>query len=104
MDNISFFIKVIEIVLYIILPIFIISTFVLIQAVKKHNYQMIKDAIKNPLFPNIDLGFFGNLQKEYVSHNKNKSLALLNKISFYVTIIGLILLFLSVIFEKLFRY
>ena len=104
MDNISFVIRLIEIGLYIFGPIFIISTFVLIQAVKKHNYQMIKDAIKNPFFPNIDLGFFGKLQKEYISHYKNKSLAVLNKISFYVTIIGSILLFLSVIFEELFRY
>ena len=104
MEYISSYIRTIEIVLYIVLPIFIISTFALIQAVKKYNFQIIKNGIKNPFFPNIDLGFFNNLQKEYVSHNKNKILAFLNKISFYISIIGSILLFLSVILEELLRY
>ena len=47
-------IKIVEILLYIALPSFIGSTWYLIIVVKKTKMKLIKNAMTNPLWPNID--------------------------------------------------
>jgi len=94
-------IGVIEILLYVALPIFVASTLYLISVVKKSNYKLVKDAVTNPVFPNIDLNFFRKLQENYLQIRTNKIPALGNRVSFYTIIIGFVLLFLLVIAQEL---
>jgi hypothetical protein len=104
MNNISSIINLVETILYIALPVFILSTLYLINIVKKNNYKMIKNSVTNPYFPNIDLSFFNKLQKEYLLIKTNKIPAAINKISFYFTVLGFIILLLLVIFQEMTRY
>lgn len=104
MTNLSFYIEFLETVLYIALPVFVLTTFYLISVVKKHNYKLIQKSITNPILPNIDLGFFKKLQEEYVLIKKNKIPALINKISFYSITLGFIVLLLLVVIQEMNRY
>ena len=97
-------IKIIEILLWIAGPIFIGSTYYLIIVVKKTDMKLIKDAITNPLLPNLDLGFFGKLQEEYGRQRSNRIPATINKISFYIVVVGFLSLFLMVIGQAFLRY
>lgn len=104
MGHLPFLINILETVLYIALPALILSTLYLISVVKKHNYELVQKSITNPIFPNIDLGFFRKLQEEYVSVKKNKIPALINKISFYCVTLGFITLLILVILQEMNRY
>ena len=104
MDQIGIGIKAIEILLYIALPSFIGSTYYLVVVVKKTNMKLVKSGIINPWFPNIDLGFFTKLQEEYKRQRSNRIPAIINKISFYIIVVGFISLFLMVIAQELLRY
>ena len=98
-------IKIVEMLLYIALPSFIGSSCYLIIAVKKTNMNLVKNAMINPLWPNIDLSFFSKLQEEYKKyHRSNHVIATINKISFYVLVVGFISLFLMVIAQEFLRY
>ena len=101
MKAIDWFINLIEILLYLSLPIFIGSTLYLISVVKKKNYKIVRNAVTNPVFPNIDLNFFGKLQNEYLKTRKNIIPVLINRLTFYILIIGFILLFILVIIKEL---
>ena len=101
MGYLSILINLLEIVLYVALPIFILSTLFLISVVKKCNYKIIKNSITNPIFPNIDLGFFKKIQREYMLIRKNKAPALINNISFYILILGFIALLLLVMTKEM---
>lgn len=94
-------IKMIELLLYIALPVFIISTFYIISIVKKNNYNLIKDSIKTPFFPNLDLSFFKEIQKQYFLIKQENILPLINNISFYTLILGFILLFILIVIQEI---
>jgi hypothetical protein len=102
MKVLALIINFLEILLYISLPLFIASTLYLISVVKKSNYKLIKDAVTNPIIPNIDLRFFGKLQNEFLKIRKNGLPPLVNKVSFYIIIIGFILLFILVVMQEMF--
>jgi len=94
----------IDILLYISMFSFIISTCILIRSVKKTNYDLVKNAVTNPFFPNIDLSFFSQLQNECKKNNKNKISVIVNKISFYSAFIGFIVYFILIIVEQFIIY
>ncbi len=104
MKDFNTLISLLEILLYIAGPIFIITTLYLISVVKKYNFELIDEAIKNPIIPNLDLGFFKKLQDEYLLLKKNKFPALANRYSFFILIISFLSLFLLVIFQEMMRY
>lgn len=104
MEHLLFLINLLETVLYIALPAFILTTLYLISVVKKHDYELVQKSVTNPLFPNIDLGFFRKLQEEYVSVKKNRIPALINRISFYCVTLGFITLLLLIILQEMNRY
>ena len=104
MKSLDQIISLIEILLYVTLPIFIASTLYLLSVVKKNNYKLARDAVTNPVFANIDLSFFRKLQDNYLLIRKNKIPALINRVSFYTLIIGFILLFFLVIANELSSY
>jgi hypothetical protein len=104
MKSLDGIITLLEILLYIALPMFVVSTLYLISVVKKSNYKLVKDAVRNPVFPNIDLSFFRKLQDNYLLMRKNKIPALANRFSFYTLIVVFILLFLFVIAKELSSY
>ena len=104
MKSLDQIISLIEILLYVTLPIFIASTLYLLSIVKKSNYKLAKDAVTSPVFPNIDLSFFRKLQDNYLLIRKNKIPALINRASFYTLIICFILLFLLIIANELSSY
>ncbi len=104
MKSLNWIISLVEILLYVALPVFAASTLYLISVVKKRRYKLVKGAVTNPLFPNIDLSFFRKLQNEYLLMRKNKIPALANRVSFFTLIIGLFLLFFLVIVQELSRY
>lgn len=97
-------IRLVEILLYVALASFIISTLYLISVVKKSNYKLVRNAVTNPVFPNIDLSFFRKLQNEYLLLKKNKIPALVNRISSLILIIGFFILFFLIIAQELYRY
>ena len=97
-------IKIVEILLYIALSSFIGSTWYLIIVVKKTKMKLVKNAMTNPLWPNIDFSFFSKLQEEYKHQRSNHIPATINKISFYILVIGFIFLFLMVIAQEFLRY
>jgi hypothetical protein len=94
-------IKLVEVLLYVALPMFVASTLYLISVVKKHNYELPRDAVTNPVFPNIDLSFFKKLQESYLLIRTNKIPAFCNRVSFYTLIIGFIFLFFLIIVQEL---
>ncbi len=104
MEYLPFLINFLETVLYIALPTFILSTLYLISIVKKNDYEFVQKSLTNPIFPNIDLGFFRKLQEEYISVKKNRIPAFINKFSFYCVTIGFITLLLLVIIQEMIRY
>ena len=104
MNSLAWLINLIEVVLYVALPIFAVSTLYLISVVKKSNYNLVRDSVTSPVFPNIDLSFFGKLQKEYLLVRKNKIPTLANRFSFYTIIIGFFILFFLIIAQELSRY
>jgi|GEM_PF-1766534 len=104
MDYLGKIIDILEIILYIALPLFIFSTFYLVLVVKKSNCELVKDAVRSPILPNFDLSFFGKLQKEYLNIRKNIVPALVNRVAFFIITIGFFLLFFLVFIQELFRY
>jgi len=96
-DYMELIINVLEVFLYISGFCFIISTCILVRSVKKSNYNLVKNAVTNPFFPNIDLSFFSKLQNECKKNNKNKIFVIVNKISFYFSTIGFIVFFIMII-------
>ena len=104
MNTINEFISILEILLYVVFFIFIPTTAYLIFAVKKINYSLIKSAVKNPLLPNIDLNFFNSVRSEYLSHNKDSFIPLINKISSRTMVIIFAMLFLLTIIHDFIRY
>ena len=98
-------IKIVEMLLYIALASFVGSTCYLIISVKKTNMKLVKNSITNPLWPTMELSFFSKLQEEYKkTHGSNHILAAINKISFYILLLGFVFLFLMVIAQEFLRY
>ncbi len=58
-------ITIVEISLYLSIFVFPVTLLILIKTVKQQNLDLVKSAITNPFFPNIDLRFFENLRQEY---------------------------------------
>ena len=104
MEHVYFVIKILENILYIALPSFILSTYYLIIFVKKRNIKLIKNSIKNPLWPNLDLNFFKKLQEEYKLEKSCYLPVIINRVSFYTVIIGFIFLLLMVVAQEFLRY
>ncbi len=90
-------ISVIEYILYICVVVFPISTLLLIQKVKKENLKFIDEAVKRPIIPNVDLGFFSDLRNKYHRITGQKFLVNINKISFYFMLICFPLLFILIV-------
>ena len=104
MKSLNWIIGFIEIVLYVALPLFIVSTIYLIMVVKRSNYKLIKEAVTNPVLPNFDLGFFKNLQNEYLLVHRNKIPALANRLSFLTLVVGFFLLLIFVVVQEIIQY
>ncbi|HHB77410.1 MAG TPA: hypothetical protein ENK84_12870 [Desulfobulbus sp.] len=104
MELLGIGIKIVETLLYIALPSFIVSTYYLVIVAKKTNMKLVESGITNPLFPNIDLNFFRKLQEEYKRQRSSRIPTTINKISFYIVVIGFISLFLMVIAQEFLRY
>lgn len=97
-------VRLIEVVLSLSLLMFIASTVYLVSAVKKRDPSFIRNAVRNPVFPNLNLSFFRNLRLKYLSFGKMKSIATLNKFSFYFLLLSFFTLLFLVIFQELMRY
>jgi len=97
-------INFVEVLLYIALSVFAISTLYLISAAKKSNYELVSKSITNPLFPNLNFNFLAKLQDAYYASQKKKLPVWVNRISFYTTFIGFFLLFFLVIAQEMNRY
>jgi hypothetical protein len=97
-------IKIVEILLYVSVFVFPITLLILIKTVRKQNLNLVKDAIKNPFFPNVDLSFFENLRQEYYKISGNSLLAKINKTAQYTMMIGIFLFFGLVILNEVIRY
>ncbi|PQP35415.1 hypothetical protein C6A37_02690 [Desulfobacteraceae bacterium SEEP-SAG9] len=104
MKSLDWIISLVEVLLYVALPLFVASTLYLISVVKKSNYKLAKDAVTNPVLPNFNLSFFRKLQNEYLLMRKNKIPALANRVSFFTLIISFLLLFFLVMIQELSRY
>ena len=104
MESVDLMIHLMEIVLYVSISIFIGTSFYLIRSIKKVDYDFIKDSVRSAIFPNLDLGFFGKLQKRYMEAYQNKLPALANRFSFFTLVIGFFLLFFLVIIRELSSY
>jgi hypothetical protein len=96
-------IKIVEQSLYVSLILFIFTTYYFVRVVKKENIKLIKKAVTNPFFPNLNLSFFSDLRSEYYRIKKSRILVLINKITFYTLIIGIILLLFLVVAEEFIR-
>jgi len=103
MKDLEVLIKVIEIVLYVSMPLFIASTAYLILVVKKSNYALVKEAISNPILSDIDFKFFKKLRIEYLKVRKHVIPAFVNKITFWTMVGGFSLLFILVIIQELIK-
>ena len=99
-EIIEFFIRITEIILYINLPFFFGSTYYLIVKVKEVNMELIRDAVTNPIIPDLDLNFFSELRNEYRKNYKNNIIPIVNKISCYISF-GSIFFFLMVIIQDI---
>jgi len=97
-------IKIVEISLYISVFVFPITLLILIKTVKKQNLDLVKSAVTNPFFPNINLRFFENLRQEYYKISGNKLLVKINKTAQYAMVAGVFLLFGLVILNEAIRY
>jgi hypothetical protein len=97
-------ITIVEISLYLSIFVFPVTLLILIKTVKQQNLDLVKSAITNPFFPNIDLRFFENLRQEYYRISGNRLLAKINKTSQYIMIAGFFLLFALVIVNEAIRY
>jgi len=95
---------ILEKLLYVAVVVFPISTLILINKVKKDNYRFVKDAVKNPILPDLNLNFFGILRREYIRITGKRVLVNLNKTSQYILVLCIALLFLVSIITELFRY
>jgi len=104
MEILQGFMRLIEFILYISMTLFIASTVYLISVVKKSNYGLVKDAITNPILPNIDFGFFKKLRVGYLKVRKNWVPAVVNRITFWTMIGGFLSLFVLVIIQELMSY
>jgi hypothetical protein len=93
-------IKFVEKLLYVSLILFVFTTFYLMRVVKKENLKLIKKAITNPFFPNLNLSFFSDLHNEYFKIKKSRFLVLINKVAFYILLIGVLSLFFLVVIEE----
>lgn len=85
---------------YVSLPVFAISTFYLLVTVKKKDRNFVSDYQNDSTIPDIDLSFFSRLQSAHYSYYKQKTPVVINKISFYLTVIGFIVFFLLAILEN----
>jgi len=95
---------ILESILYINILLFPLSTLLLINKAKKTNYNLVKNAVKNPILPNLNLSFFEDLRVEYKKSVGEKSLAILNKTSQYSLVLCFVMLLALSIFTELFRY
>ena len=103
MRQIENLVQIIEFVLYVALPIFILSTLYLISVVKKTDFDLVNNAVTNPIIPDLDLNFFTKLQDNYLQTEKSKIPAYANRFSLYALIGGFFLMFVLVITQELFR-
>ncbi len=97
-------IRITEILLYISVLLFPVTSLVLIRTVKKQNLKLIKEAVKNPLISNISFRFFEDLRKEYLEITDCYWLVWVNKITQYLLIVGFSLLMVLVIINEFTRY
>ena len=98
-----YLIIIVEKFLYISLGLFILTTFHMIRIVKKENSKLIKEAVTSLFYPNLNLTFFSEIRNEYYRIKKSNFLALINRVSFYVLLIGLISLIFLVVLEEFIR-
>ena len=82
MNSLATLINALEVLLYIALPTFIVSTLYLISVVKKSKYDLVKKSVTNPIFPNLDLGFFPSFSRNISNVGETNSLLLQAKYLF----------------------
>jgi hypothetical protein len=100
----DFLIAILEKILFVCIFVFPISTIALIRTVKRKNMELVKNAISNPILPDLDLNFFAKVQNEYIRITGKHTLTSVNKISFYLSIFAFILMFFCVVINEMFRY
>ena len=81
-------------ILYVVVIVFPVTTLMLIRVVKKEKTELVSGAVSNPILPNLDLRFFSKLQGEYRRITGKNTLAVINKLSFWLTLVGLFLNFI----------
>lgn len=104
MKSLEVFIRAMEILLYTSMPLFIASTVYLIAVVRKSSYDLMRNAVKNPILPAIDLSFFKKLRVTYESVGKNRFPSAVNGITFWTTVGGFVVLLILVITKELITY
>jgi len=97
-------ITIVEIILYACVFLLPVTTLLLIRVVKKENLKMVKDGVINPLYPNLDLRFFTELQCEYKRITGQSFLSITNKLALYFGVVGFFLFFALVIVEEVSNY
>ena len=95
--------KFAEELLYVSLTLFVCTTIYLLRVVKKRNLKFIKEAVANPFFPNLNFSFISELRNEYYKIKKTNVLILINKITFYILLIDIIVLLTLVTLEEFIR-
>ena len=94
-------INITEIIIMITLIFFSISMFLIIRTVSKHNPEIIESAIISRLFLNFDLSVFRKSYIAYYEIKKSKILLALNLITFLITIIGFLFVFIYAVIDMI---
>ncbi len=94
----------IELISQISMVVFAITTVIMLFALKKKGYSPEGVHVKHKLDFNLDLRFFGDLRKGNKFINEKSLIPIINKISFYITIIGVVSIFALVVFNEATTY
>ena len=96
--------KFIEVEMILNVIVFPLSTLLIIQTVKRFNFDLVDNAVKNPIVPDINLNLFSKLRKEYTLSTGKKLLPIINKISQYGLFAGFIVLFAISTYQEMTKY
>lgn len=75
--------------------IFGITLFWMIRTVRKRDFEMVKNALTNPLWPRTNLRFFVQVYKKYVTITRSRILVIINLVSLFFVLVGLVYVILD---------
>jgi len=70
--------------------LFVITLLIIIRQVRKENLEVVKSALKNPLWPRTKLSFFIDAYRKYYEIKGLNPILILNIVCFLVAMISLI--------------